>query len=160
MARSGIVTKMTTDSIGPMEIYRTMSLDDVLTERGLSTLDPTSAEMTLSAPPSEGWAKTLQPHLSNCPDGGKWILEKGRLRKWTNPTPMSASRGSISAMACLRVLANASRLKSASIAWKTCILTPRTILRRSGNCFLIVAAGPWAVAGWKLQHPTAVPACW
>ena len=66
----------TTDYIGPMEIYRTMSLDDVLTERGLSTLDPTSAEMTLSAPPSDGWAKTLQPHLSNCPDGGKGILDK------------------------------------------------------------------------------------
>ena len=29
----------TTYAIGPMEIYRTMTLDDVLTERGVSTFD-------------------------------------------------------------------------------------------------------------------------
>ena len=66
----------TTDSIGTMEIFRTMTLGDVLEERGLSSLEVTDGDMVRAVPPDGGWRRAFQPDTHEGPQGGKAILQR------------------------------------------------------------------------------------
>ena len=140
----------TTDSVGTMEMYRTMTLGDVLKERGLPSIDVADEDLAQSSPPQGGWRRAFHPETHAGPEGGKGILLKGKDRKWQNSTPGSLSRGSVSAWAALRKLSTCGKLKSSLTAWKSVLLQPRTVVRCQGQVYLIVAAGPWAAGGWLL----------
>ena len=53
-----------------------MARAELLAERGVSTLDMSSAEMIQPTSPSEGWAAAAQRQLSSGLYGGRDILEQ------------------------------------------------------------------------------------
>ena len=72
-----------------MEIYRTMTLGDVLKERGLPSIHVADEDLAQSGPPQGGWRRAFHPETHPGPEGGKGILLKGKDRKWQNSTPGS-----------------------------------------------------------------------
>ena len=55
----------TTDSIGTMELFRTMTLGDVLKERGLSRIELSDQDIARARAPEGGWHKTWRPDQHN-----------------------------------------------------------------------------------------------
>ena len=133
-----------------MDIYRTMTLGDVLKDRGISCPDVADEDLAQSSPPQGGWRKALHPETHAGPEGGKGILLKGRERKWHKSTHGNISRGSVSAWATLHIFSSCGKLKPFLTAWKSCLLQPRTVVRAQGQVYLIVAAGLLAAGGWLL----------
>ncbi len=137
------------DAWSTVELYRTLSLDEVLKERRLPTVTVSEEDFAKQTPPLPmSWHRLFRSeHIHGAP-GTEALLEQGKQGKWRSPTA-STSRNAIAAFEALRFLRQRQQFVMAAACWKSCIPVDHSIVRFEGSFFLVMASSLSCALLWK-----------
>lgn len=137
------------DSWSTAELFRTLTMGEVMSERGLKTVQVPQNCFELPVPELPvPWRRLFHSDMAHGAPGTEALASKGR-KAWKSPSP-AGEHVAIAAMQAARLLRSQKALRRAGDSWRACTLLPEMLVQLGDRFFLVLASAVYAAKVWPV----------